>query len=332
MDKENNWSLAPTGGPPVSWLVCVVCSSTPWVPPLHGCEQGHLICGSCRELGGILLSCPLCGSQDLQHRLPVTEELLKQELEGRGTQVTESRASIPQETERRASIPQETGINEAVTEPSCEDKLVVQAVKEGCPLAAAGCTSRGGQGHSEVCLYRKVVCPKALFSHSCSFVGSSVLEARDHGRTQHGLQKKVTCLSPGFITSKMFDRGVEVTCCDDSANAKFQPLELTYGEDLFYCYFERVSNRKLWFFFIRMYGGEVDASGYLASIMIGSAALGRGDSERACLRYQGSVATERLKKEEIRKGGLVLAVADEVLKACKVDNVLFRVWFRVERI
>ena len=36
-----------------------------------------------------------------------------------------------------------------------------------------------------------------------------------------------------------------------------------------------------------------------------------------------------MRREEIRGKGMVLAVADEVLRSCKVGNVLFRVWFKV---
>ena len=36
-----------------------------------------------------------------------------------------------------------------------------------------------------------------------------------------------------------------------------------------------------------------------------------------------------MRREEIRGKGMVLAVADEVLRSCKVGNVLFRVWFQV---
>ena len=52
--------------------------------------------------------------------------------------------------------------------------------------------------------------------------------------------------------------------------------------------------------------------------------------EKAGLRYSGPVAHYDMRRDEIRGKGMVLAVADEVLKSCKVDNVLFRVWFKVE--
>ena len=54
-----------------SFLVCVVCRLTPAQPPLHGCESSHIICSSCRAVGGSLLSCPQCGSSNLQHRWEV---------------------------------------------------------------------------------------------------------------------------------------------------------------------------------------------------------------------------------------------------------------------
>ena len=59
--------------------------------------------------------------------------------------------------------------------------------------------------------------------------------------------------------------------------------------------------------------------------------LERVDMEKAGLRYSGSVAHYNMRRDEIRGKGMVLVVADEVLKSCKVDNVLFRVWFKVEK-
>ena len=50
------------------------------------------------------------------------------------------------------------------------------------------------------------------------------------------------------------------------------------------------------------------------------------------LRYTGGVAHYKMRREEIRNVGYVLAVPDEVLKACKVGNVLFRVWFQVKEV
>ena len=74
------------------------------------------------------------------------------------------------------------------------------------------------------------------------------------------------------------------TCCDDKNNAKFQPLELCLGENLFYCYFERVVDRKLWFFFIRMFSGEKEAKKYEGTIIIGHSGLERNEYDMAGLR------------------------------------------------
>ena len=58
------------------------------------------------------------------------------------------------------------------------------------------------------------------------------------------------------------------SCCDDTESAKYQPLELVHGllhlhlhphlpgDRMFYCYFERVAERRLWLFFVRNYGPE----------------------------------------------------------------------------
>ena len=63
--------------------------------------------------------------------------------------------------------------------------------------------------------------------------------------------------------------------------------------------------------------------------MIMVSGLGRADMDQAGLRYSGAVAHYDMKREEIRGKGMVLAVADEVLRSCKLGNVLFRVWFKV---
>ena len=47
------------------------------------------------------------------------------------------------------------------------------------------------------------------------------------------------------------------------------------------------------------------------------------------MKYSGAVANYDMRRDEIRGKGMVLAVADEVLRSCKVANVLFRVWFKV---
>ena len=53
---------------------------------------------------------------------------------------------------------------------------------------------------------------------------------------------------------------------------------------------------------------------------------------RLLFRYTGGIAHYKMRREEIRNVGYVLAVPDEVLKACKVGNVLFRVWFQVKEV
>ena len=98
---------------------------------------------------------------------------------------------------------------------------------------------------------------------------------------------------------------------------------------MFYCYFERVAERGIWFFFLRMIGSQEQASRFRGSIVIGHAGLERGAMEQAGLRYSGPVAHYDMRREQIRGEGMVLTVADEVLRSCKVGNVLFRVWFKV---
>lgn len=128
----------------------------------------------------------------------------------------------------------------------------------------------------------------------------------------------------------MFDKSPDRTCCDDKTSAKFQPLELCFNDQLFYCYFERVCDRRLWFFFIRMFGREEQSKMFNGSIMIGHSALERGEYGMAGLKYNGPIAHYEMRREEIRDKGYILAVPDEFLKSCKVGNVLFRVWFQVK--
>jgi len=281
--------LASSPSPSASFLSCVVCGLTPPGPPLHGCDSGHLVCAACRDMGGALLSCPRCGSSNLNIRQTVAEELLMTELD--------------------------------------RNRLVF------CPYKSVGCNkitrSQLMQQHRDACLFRPVKCPKGMFSLSCTYIGP-LCTIQQHGRDKHLLHQGVTTLQPGLISSKMFDKSPDRTCCDDKSNAKFQPLELTHNEDLFYCYFERVVDRRLWFFFIRMFGTEEQAKKFQGSIMIGHSALDRGDHASAGVRYLGPVANYKMRKEEIRNKGLVLAVPDEFLKSCKVGNVLFRVWFQVK--
>ena len=82
-------------------------------------------------MGGVLLSCPRCGSSNLQHRLQVAEELLKAELE--------------------------------------ENRLVHCPYKSvGCNKITK--TSQMGE-HQASCLFRPLNCPKGMFSLSCSYTG-----------------------------------------------------------------------------------------------------------------------------------------------------------------
>ena len=77
-----------------------------------------------------------------------------------------------------------------------------------------------------------------MFSNSCAHSGP-LCTIQQHGRDKHGLHKGVTEIERGVISSKMFDKGGDVTCCSDNNNAKFQPLELSLADNkLFYCYFE----------------------------------------------------------------------------------------------
>ena len=51
---------------------------------------------------------------------------------------------------------------------------------------------------------------------------------------------------------------------------------------------------------------------------------------RLLLRFTGRVAHYLMKKSEVRDQGLLLTVSDEYLKSCKVENVLFRIWFQAK--
>ena len=133
-----------------SFLVCVVCNTTPSSPPLYGCESSHIICSTCRIVGGSLLSCPRCGSSDLLHRLQVAEELLKAELD--------------------------------------ENKLVLCPYKSvGCHKITR--TSQMGE-HRASCLFRPVSCPKGLVSISCTYIGPLYTiqqHARDEHNLHQGI-------------------------------------------------------------------------------------------------------------------------------------------------
>jgi len=273
-----------------SFLSCVLCKVTPLVGPLYGCGQGHVVCNSCQEKGGVLLSCPKCHDQDIGHRLNVAESLLKKEIE-KNTLV------------------------------ECRYKV------SGCELTVS---KKKLFNHEQVCLFQTVKCPKALFSSGCSYYGP-LCTIQEHGRNKHGLHQGVTEIERGVISSKMFDKNDVETCCSDKNNARFQPLELSLAENaIFYCYFERIAGRRLWFFFVRMYGSEDTANKYTASIGLGPANLDKQEREQATVKYTGKVAHYAMSKDEVRKGGLVLSVADEVILSFKKDNILFRIWFEVK--
>ena len=164
--------------------------------------------------------------------------------------------------------------------------------------------------HRDSCLFRPVRCPKVWFSLSCSHTGP-LYTIQQHARDQHNLHQGITTIQPGIIASKMFDtsanRSVNFvtlitldtlylgnlinchlvifsTCCDDTTSARFQPLELTHGDKLFYCYFERIANRKMWTFFIRMFDTEEQSKRFQAVIMIGHSGLERLDYQKAGIR------------------------------------------------
>ena len=130
----------------------------------------------------------------------------------------------------------------------------------------------------------------------------------------------------------MVDKGLEESSCDDAINARFQPLEMVVEDHMFYCYYERVAGRRLWLFFVRHYGAEEPGVQWLVTIRVGGGGLRKEEHPRATYVWRGKVAPYKLGKEEIRGGGLVLGVADEVVKAGKVNNILFRLWVKVERV
>lgn len=170
-----------------------------------------------------------------------------------------------------------------------------------------------------------------MFSASCMYKGP-LCTIQAHGRSHHQLHKGVTVLDTGYITSKMFDKGWEESLCDDTESAKFQPLELVHGESVFYCYLERVAHRKLWVFFVRSYSEDYVSVGWRVSVSVGGARLERNDRELASHIYRGSVAPYYMGKEEIKHQGLILTVSDEVMRAGRVGNVLFRMWVQVEEV
>jgi len=276
---------------PGSFLACSLCEKVPSSKPLLGCEQSHILCSSCRSLGGWLQSCSRCGSQELSHHLTIAEELL--------------------------------------------DAEIIRNRLTSCPFKKSGCSvvnsSELISAHIKVCLFRLVECPKTIYSTSCKFIGP-YCTIQQHGRDAHKLHVGITPLDSGLITSKMFDKGLNESRCEDRNNAKFHPLELVVGDDLFYCYFERVAGRGLWFFFVRLCAGKEEASKFTSQIMLGKANLDRNSVNQAELEYRGKVAHYDMTRDEIKAKGMVLTVADEVLRCFKAENILFRVWFKVEKV
>jgi len=273
-----------------SFLLCVLCKATPLGGPLYGCAEGHIVCASCREKGGVLLSCPHCGDQNIGHRLSVAESLLIKE-------------------------------NEKDTLVECRYK------DSGCKLTVS---RKKLFHHEQVCLFQTVKCPKAMFSSVCSHTGP-LCTIQEHGRGRHGLHQGVTEIERGVISSKMFDKSDVESCCSEKINARFQPLELCLAENtVFYCYFERYAVRRLWMFFIRLYGSETSAAKYTATISLGPATLDKQEHNQASVKYAGKVAHYAMSKDEILRSGLVLSVADEVILSFKRENILFRIWFGVK--
>ncbi|XP_023345326.1 putative E3 ubiquitin-protein ligase SINA-like 6 isoform X2 [Eurytemora carolleeae] len=67
-DSNSNYSLKEG--------VCAICRALPKQSPLYGCDKGHFICSSCREQGGVLLSCPHCFNSEINIRLTELETKL----------------------------------------------------------------------------------------------------------------------------------------------------------------------------------------------------------------------------------------------------------------
>ena len=66
-------------------------------------------------------------------------------------------------------------------------------------------------------------------------------------------------------------------------------------------------------------------------IFLGKANLDRNSLNLAELEFRGTVAHYDMTRDEIKSKGMVLTVADEVLLSFKAENILFRVWFKVEK-
>merc|ERR1712147_267127 len=134
----------------------------------------------------------------------------------------------------------------------------------------------------------------------------------------------------GLITTKIFDKGLTESACDEPENARFVPVEMLYGDDVFYCYYERVAKRRMWFFFIRHFGAKEAGQKWVATISLGRGGLARSAKERASHFFKGPAAPYSLGRREIYNKGLTLTIPDEVMRANKVKNILFRVWWKVE--
>jgi len=203
-----------------------------------------------------------------------------------------------------------------------------------CPFKKSGCSVINSRelisAHRKACQFRPVECPKTIYSTSCKFIGP-FCTIQQHGRDSHKLHEGVTQLDSGLITSKMFDKGIHETRCEDRNNAKFHPLEFVVGDNLFYCYFERVADRGLWFFFVRLVAGKEEASKFKSRILLGKANLDRNSMNHAELEFRGKVAPYVMSRDEIKSKGMVLTVADEALLSFKAENILFRAWFKVEK-
>ena len=228
---------------------------------------------------------------------------------------------------------QDLGVRLTVAESLLAQEL--EAAPQPCPYQVMGCRaqlgSSGRSQHMASCLFRPVRCPKAMFSSSCLYKGP-YCTIQEHGRSQHGLHRGFTELEQGLFSSKMFDKGLKESTCDDDISARFQPLELVVEDHMFYVYYERLAARGLWLFFVRHYGAEKPGVQWKATIMVGGGGMKKEEHSRATSVWKGKVAPYKLGKEEIRGRGLVLGVADEVMRAGKVDNIIFRMWVKVERV
>jgi len=212
-----------------------------------------------------------------------------------------------------------------------EDKMY----SSECSFKVKGCKQKLSEDfreyHESECEYRLVQCPNRLFAKSCDF--SDIFKnIKDHGRTEHSLNKSVTKLDEGLITCKMMhskDGKSAETLYHE--RARFPPLEMEFDEKLFYCYYERKHSRGLWFFFIRLYGSEMTAKQYDCEIHLGFGDSNKNDISNAvrsskveCLHY--SVA-----RDEIEGSGNCMTVDDAAVKKLNSGMSLFRVWWKISK-